>query len=425
MAVLTFMSCQQGTKGDTGEAGPRGDPGTTGATGPQGSTGPQGPTGAQGAQGGVGPQGSPGAQGLQGVKGLTWRGAWDPATTYFADDAVEHGGSAFIALTTSTGAAPPSSTWQLLAAAGTAGATGATGAVGATGATGANGPQGLAGSNGVSVSGATLAPGHPTCLHGGSQFVSQSGTTYACNGAPGVTVAAVLLAPGADPACPAGGTRFTTGSAVTYACSSSPTGPCPAGKMLCGATCRNLLADPGNCGSCGTQCASRMCMNGLCAKLVFATSQAFTGALGGVSGGNAKCQAAAASAGLTGNYLAWLSDVYGNSPAANFTRSQAPYVQSNGAIVAADWSALVSTATTPLAAAIGLDENGFWPVQNNVWTGTTANGLIENLGAFNCDGWTSTNASGYTGTWGSRTTAWTQVGGRLCTTLNHLYCFEQ
>lgn len=425
MVVMVVLFACQSPTGDPGPPGPKGDQGPAGATGPQGATGTQGiqgPQGSAGPQGPAGPQGAEGPRGIPGVKGLAWRGAWSPAATYFTDDAVEREGSAYIALATSTGSAPPSAAWQLLAAAGAVGATGPTGPSGATGPIGQAGPSGA---NGSSVSTTAVPAGHPNCVYGGAQFNAGSATTFACNGGPGVSVSAVQLAPGADAACPGGGTKFTTGNTVTYACNAPAAGPCGVSQMLCGTTCRSLLTDPGNCGTCGNACASRTCMNGLCAKLVFATKQTYSGALGGVAGGNAKCQSAAATAGLTGTYLAWLSDAVGNSPAANFTRSSAPYVLSNGSIIAINWSALLASATTPLTSDFGLDEYGFWPPGLRVWTGTTAGGLPQNLLNYNCDNWSSTAANGYTGEWGSRSALWTQAGGLPCSSLLPLYCFEQ
>jgi len=59
------------------------------------------------------------------------------------------------------------------------------GARGATGATGQPGTNGSNGTNGTSVSSATLNVGDANCPNGGSSFTSESGTTYACNGAKG------------------------------------------------------------------------------------------------------------------------------------------------------------------------------------------------------------------------------------------------
>ena len=64
------------------------------------------------------------------------------------------------------------------------GADGRVGPTGRAGATGPAGPKGDRGLNGVSVSSNTLGPG-ANCPYGGSSFASASGTTFACNGAPG------------------------------------------------------------------------------------------------------------------------------------------------------------------------------------------------------------------------------------------------
>jgi len=119
-----------------GEAGPQG---------PQGVQGLQGPQGAQGIQGPVG------ATGVQGPRGLTWRGGWLAATSYAADDAVQHDGNSYMCIAAAAGSvAPPddSEHWSLLAARGLQGIEGPqgeTGPVGPTGPQGAQGVQGLQG----------------------------------------------------------------------------------------------------------------------------------------------------------------------------------------------------------------------------------------------------------------------------------------
>jgi hypothetical protein len=96
-----------------GVAGPQGPPG------PQGDAGEQGPPGEDGAQG---PQGDPGPP------GLIWRGAWNPVNAYLANDAVQHEGSAYIAIAPSTGEEPGTgASWDLLAAKGDEGPPGAGG----------------------------------------------------------------------------------------------------------------------------------------------------------------------------------------------------------------------------------------------------------------------------------------------------------
>lgn len=56
----------------------------------------------------AGPQGEPGEQGEPGAPGLVPRGAWDPAATYLPGDVATRSGSAWLALSESTGVDPNS-----------------------------------------------------------------------------------------------------------------------------------------------------------------------------------------------------------------------------------------------------------------------------------------------------------------------------
>jgi hypothetical protein len=60
---------------------------------------------------------------------------------------------------------------------------------------GCSGSKGDPGASGQSVQSASLSPGSTACPYGGSQFASASGTTYACNGAPGATGAQGIQGP--------------------------------------------------------------------------------------------------------------------------------------------------------------------------------------------------------------------------------------
>jgi hypothetical protein len=83
--------------------------------------------------------GSTGATGTQGPAGLTWRGAWNPSTTYINNDAVTYLGSSYRRQIGGTTSTPPDSdvtNWELIASKGDAGPTGAIGPQGPAGATG-------------------------------------------------------------------------------------------------------------------------------------------------------------------------------------------------------------------------------------------------------------------------------------------------
>jgi hypothetical protein len=168
-------------------------------------------------------------------------------------------------------------------------------------------------------------------------------------------------------------------------------------------------------------------------KIVFATSQTFDGALGGVSGADAKCAAAATSAGLPGTYRAWISTAgpSGTSPSATFSRSTVPYVLPAPAshVVAASFAAL---ADRQIIHQIDSDENGnSIQIGDNVWTNTNPDGTPTSTSTNDCAGWTnnvsgSLQSSGNDGstanTYGSGWTVHTTGG---CEQAYHLYCFQQ
>ena len=114
----------QGIQGDKGDRGDVGDKGDRGERGPQGVPGDQGLQGVPGARGLPGEKGD---KGDRGDPGIVWRGAWAGLTHYVAGEAVQYGGSCYIAVADSTGSEPPSENWGLMAAKGVPGEPGAQG----------------------------------------------------------------------------------------------------------------------------------------------------------------------------------------------------------------------------------------------------------------------------------------------------------
>ena len=96
----------------------------------------------------------------------------------------------------------------MLAVACSSGSKGDSGPGGPSGPIGASGPKG---DPGVPVLSASLDVGSTACPSGGSQFVSASGTTYACNGAPGVE----------EPSGPSGAPARLVGSGLPWSLAST------------------------------------------------------------------------------------------------------------------------------------------------------------------------------------------------------------
>ena len=164
-------------------------------------------------------------------------------------------------------------------------------------------------------------------------------------------------------------------------------------------------------------------------KTVFATSDTYTGNLGGLAGGDAICNFHAAAGGLTGTFMAWLGDVTG-SPATRFTKSPGPYVLVNGLVVAENWDDLIDGL---LERPIVENEYGqhLYPPQFTsflrVWTGTYGNGVSE---PDSCQNWSTdgpgSGNSGIIGIYlGMRLYGWSDYDQVACNNSYPLYCFEQ
>ncbi len=145
--------------------------------------------------------------------------------------------------------------------------------------------------------------------------------------------------------------------------------------------------------------------------------------LTGLALADARCNALAASAGLSGTFKAWLSDM-STEPAARMdtTFSGLYRLGSDGfPIVAAGWPDLVGSLTLPIDA----DETGsIVKVGKNVWTNTLPDGTRASK--LHCEGWTSNDNTPTTlGTAAAKDETWTNfASGQLCSGSNRLYCIE-
>ena len=156
-------------------------------------------------------------------------------------------------------------------------------------------------------------------------------------------------------------------------------------------------------------------------RIAFVTTATFNANLGGASGADAKCQAAASSAGLSGTFYAWVSTTTSN-PATHFTAGPG-WQRTDGQPVAASMTALTSGS---IANPIDLDANGSGVANAWVWTQTIANGT-RSTSVDGCIDF-ATNQSNLEANIGSTAhsdAGWTWQSQANCDYLAHLYCFEQ
>lgn len=174
------------------------------------------------------------------------------------------------------------------------------------------------------------------------------------------------------------------------------------------------------------------------AKIVFVSSKAYTGVLGGVSGADLECRALAQVSGFVnaGKFRAWLSDGI-SSPIARFEDigiDALPYALRNGRIIAANFQELIDDGPRT---GISVTEQGTVLHAKQVWTNTSAFGnALSQLD--HCAEWISgdmelTARIGINALpeeqgpdwdlWRSKR-QWTSYLAQTCSKPAHLYCFE-
>ncbi|MFZ6182429.1 hypothetical protein [Nannocystis pusilla] len=172
-------------------------------------------------------------------------------------------------------------------------------------------------------------------------------------------------------------------------------------------------------------------------RLLFITTQAYDGELGGVSGADLKCHAAASEAGLphSNAYRAWISDDF-QSPVTRFEQWElaVPLILSGGLVVAEDLLDLVDNGPR---IGIARTELGDSLIQQPVWTNTSAFGETFSI-SDHCEAWLSASdlATARQGLnalavedgpdWESWRDErwWTSYLNQRCNKLAHLYCID-
>ena len=157
---------------------------------------------------------------------------------------------------------------------------------------------------------------------------------------------------------------------------------------------------------------------------MFLTSLTYKGNLGGLGGGDGKCQTLANAAGLAGTYKAWLSNNT-NNPQSRFVKSATGYARVDGKDIAKTWADLVDGS---ILYPINVNEKNAAVAQWDVWTGTSSNGTSLEV---DCAGWLTSAGfpnTGYEGRNNATNSNWTNTGlinASLCSTSQRLYCFQQ
>ena len=150
-----------------------------------GVTGSQGEVGYTGSKGEVGYTGSAGTNGTNGAtgQGFTFKGAWDPGSTYYAYDVVADNGNTFVCTQTSPPNTPVSNTayWNIVAQRGDIGYTGSAGTNGEVGYTGSAGTNGTNGEVGYTGSQGSVGATGPIAYQQGSPFAWTNVGPYNAN----------------------------------------------------------------------------------------------------------------------------------------------------------------------------------------------------------------------------------------------------
>ncbi len=250
-------------------------------------------------------------------------------------------------------------------------------------------------------------------------------------------------------------TATTVSLTVTPSSFLSATGTVTSGEgfINCGATCSStyaqaagatviLTATPGAKmavvwgGDCAAQKSNPTCtltMNAnhnVTAKwrpytnIMFVSSASYDGNLGGVTGGDSKCQGLADTAGLPGTYKAWLADEAGNkTPTArlqSFNSTVRGWIRRDGAAFG-DYPANLYTSVSnpPIIDETGATVNtSFYAVKTGVWAGAI-------YAAHTCSSWTTTTGDVLNGNLNGTDSTWTSYQSVTtgCSSLNHIYCF--
>lgn len=155
------------------------------------------------------------------------------------------------------------------------------------------------------------------------------------------------------------------------------------------------------------------------AKRVFVTSEKTTGDLNGLLKADQMCATAAASEGLGGSWVPWISREPSPDAVDRINHTGPWYLVDRMTMAVASRSQLSGNAITH---AIDKDEKGAAVSNDGVWTGTRGGNFYQ----LDCNGWNSqlSTNGGTTGRTNTNGTGWTAQTASACASQQRIYCFE-
>ncbi len=138
-------------------------------------------------------------------------------------------------------------------------------------------------------------------------------------------------------------------------------------------------------------------------KIIFVSSEHYRGGeIGGLEGGDQKCQHLADAEGLAGTFKVWLATDKSDAPLVRFSWSDVPYVDVNGKVIAETWTEIYSHGGNQAPI---ITEQGFaaspaeltWPTPDTnlvAWSSALGGPGGPAVDPNTCDSWLNTNTAG-------------------------------
>lgn len=227
-----------------------------------------------------------------------------------------------------------------------------------------------------------------------------------------------------QPGCSAEESCDASGQCISSACvpaaDPSKLGVC--GSFDCGihsnlnGTCGDV-----NCGECvNGNCdipTGQCILEEITEGVVFVSSAKYNGGdLGGINGADAKCNSLASTAGLTGTFVAWLSN---STLDAKDRVLDIPFEKLDGVVIANNLADLLDGT---IDSKINVNENNaVQGEEKHVFTGTLTDGTKA---SDNCNDWSSNSNKGQRGKLDQTNNKWVSENAGDCDHTSRLYCFQ-